>query len=109
VNNTFKEMLNSKKFKHLSKYYRKQVKKRIKYFYKAMKKNPDIAGDVRYYRIDNNYSWRMVAGYIGIKYPKLDIAMWSDDPENPSGHQPDGMWLCDAAMKYFKESVEDGW
>jgi len=109
MDNTFKEMFESKKFKRLSRHFRKQTEKRKKYFYKAMKKNSDIAKSVKYYRIDNDYSWRMVAGHIGIEYPDLDIAMWSDDPENPSGHQPDGMWLCDSAMKFFKESVEDGW
>ena len=103
------EYFDSKKFKKLSKSFRRSTDKRKKFFYKAMKKNPKIAEAVRFYRIDEEYSWRSVAGQIGVKYPELDVAMWDDNPEWPSGHQPDGMWLCDSAMKFYNETVDDGW
>ena len=106
---TLEKYFKSKEFKRLGKRMRRTMKKRINFFYRKMKKNPYIAQHVRRFRIDKGYSWRCVAGEIGVRYPQLNIAMWDTDPNFPSGHQPDGMWLCDAAMRFYKESTDDGW
>lgn len=51
-------------------------------------------------RVNKDYSWRAVARDFCDKYPNMNI---------DRGNQIDGICLCDAAMKFFNETVENGW
>jgi hypothetical protein len=57
-------------------------------------------------RVKNGYSWRSVARDVSAKFPELNV---SGNIEENWGNQIDGIALCDAAMKFFNEKVEDGW
>ena len=72
-----------------------------------MQKNPKLAERVKQLRVSEEYSWRGVAGQIAQEYP--DIVEPFEFGGFVGGNQIDGIYLCEAAMEYFNEEVEDGW
>lgn len=61
---------------------------------------------IRDLRINKDYSWRAVARDVSGKFPELGV---EGNVEQNRGNQIDGVALCDAAMKFFNETVDDGW
>lgn len=56
---------------------------------------PELAQEVKRYRIELELTWRMVAGVIADNHPELDLN---------SGNQIDGMYLCEAASALLNEN-----
>lgn len=61
---------------------------------------PAIAEQVKEWRVREHLTWRRVAEVAAAKWPSLDIS---------SGNQLDGYELCNAAMDYLHEDLDDGW
>lgn len=73
-----------------------------------------LAEDIKQWRVTEGCSWRMVHVKYQEKYVPED--KWSISEELvkhfgvvPNGNQMDGMSLCQNAMIYLGEVVEDGW
>jgi len=76
------------------------------------KLNKEQAEFVKYLRVNVGNSWRAVARDFQGKYPDIKtidgIPIDADKAEN-RGNQIDGIALCDAAMTFLNETVDDGW
>lgn len=65
-----------------------------------MRLTEEQAVQIRHWRNQQGYSWRMVA--------EQTAAMWPEMKLFPPS-QAKGIQLCDAAMELLGETVEDGW
>lgn len=74
----------------------------LKTEYKLTKEQAEFIKDLR---INKEYSWRAVARDTKNKFPKMEI----DSDGETYGNQLDGIALCDAAMRYFNDTIDDGW
>ncbi len=77
-------------------------------FLQDMQKNPQLAKRVKQLRVEQEVSWGMVGQIISEEFPELEIHI-ATFQRIKIGNQPAGAKLCDAAMEYFNEKVEDGW
>lgn len=75
---------------------------------KEIQKNPRLGQRIKQLRVNDEYTWRAVAGQIAQEYPDIgvDVVEWYGFM---GGNQIDGMTLCEAAMEYFCEEPDDGW
>lgn len=62
--------------------------------------NKEQAEFIKELRCSQDYTWRAVARDFTEKYPEI---------ESSTSNQYVGMKLCDAAMKFLGETVEQGW
>jgi hypothetical protein len=60
---------------------------------------PAKAYFIKSLRIECGYSWGAIAREYALKYPKEEIKVTS----------PYGKEICNAAMNYLDETVDDGW
>lgn len=72
-----------------------------------MQKNPQLTERVKQLRVKDEYTWRSVADRIAQEFPGI-IETW-EYRGILCVNQMDGIDLCDAAMEYFNEDIEDGW
>jgi len=77
-------------------------------FLQDMQKNPQLAKRVKQLRVEQEFSWGMVGQIISEEFPELKIHV-ATFHEMKIGNQLVGTELCDAAMKYFDEKIEEGW
>ncbi len=61
---------------------------------------------IKYLRVKCDGTWRWVAGKYEMRYK--DKIPFSNN-STFGGNQMQGIWLCDEAMKFLNEKVEDGW
>jgi hypothetical protein len=79
--------------------------------------NDEKAQFIKELRVKEDCSWRGIHAEYQKKYYHKDeywynaalVEMFGKDPDEPHGNQIDGMYLCDSAMNYLGEDVEDGW
>jgi len=73
-----------------------------------MQKNPQLAKRVKQLRIKQEIGWGMIGQIIAQEFPELEISI-STFQGIKIGNQIAGADLCDAAMEYLDEKVENGW
>ena len=78
--------------------------------------NEHIANDIKQWRVDEGCSWRKVHENYQVKWVDkknwwFNTAMFEvfGDKSHPHGNQLEGVRLCESAMGFLGEVVEDGW
>ncbi len=61
---------------------------------------------IKYLRVRHHGTWRWVAGKWDERYNKK---IPFNEESTFGGNQITGMELCDAAMDYLNETIQDGW
>lgn len=85
-------------------------------YYPNIEMNEELALFIKDLRVTQGYSWRAVDRDFNVKYIPED--KWWCNPaalkagfnrEQSLGHQIAGMELCQVAMEFLNEDIEDGW